>query len=143
MQVVRDEEAALAKAWNMDGIDDPLMRAAGHDDAGQMPCGLMSADRFVKPSAHLCMLFEQFGSSRITAVVRLAATRTTAYNGLKRYPGLEALTLMVLNQHFDRSRFRRMVSMAVSSLEQDQSEWQIECQNRAREGLSRTYSRVS
>jgi hypothetical protein len=26
--------------------------------------------------------------------------------------------------------------MAVSSLEQDQSEWQIECQNRAREGLS-------
>jgi hypothetical protein len=27
--------------------------------------------------------------------------------------------------------------MAVSSLEQDQSEWQIECQNRAREGLSR------
>ena len=27
--------------------------------------------------------------------------------------------------------------MVVSSLEQDQSEWQIECQNRAREGLSR------
>jgi len=25
----------------------------------------------------------------------------------------------------------------VSSLKQDQSEWQIECQNRAREGLSR------
>ena len=25
--------------------------------------------------------------------------------------------------------------MAVSSLEQDQSEWQIECQNRDREGL--------
>jgi hypothetical protein len=45
MQVVRDEEAALAKAWDMDGIDDPLMRAAGRDDAGQMPCGLMSADR--------------------------------------------------------------------------------------------------
>jgi hypothetical protein len=27
--------------------------------------------------------------------------------------------------------------MAVSSLKQDQSEWQIECQNRAREGLFR------
>jgi hypothetical protein len=27
--------------------------------------------------------------------------------------------------------------VAVSSLKQDQSEWQIECQNRAREGLSR------
>jgi len=27
--------------------------------------------------------------------------------------------------------------VAVGSLEQDQSEWQIECQNRAREGLSR------
>jgi hypothetical protein len=26
--------------------------------------------------------------------------------------------------------------MAVGSLEQDQSEWQIECQNHAREGLS-------
>jgi hypothetical protein len=31
--------------------------------------------------------------------------------------------------------------MAVSSLEQDQSEWQIEWQNRAREGLSRACER--
>ena len=31
--------------------------------------------------------------------------------------------------------------MAVSSLEQDQSEWQIEWQNRAREGLSRACKR--
>jgi hypothetical protein len=30
-----------------------------------------------------------------------------------------------------------MVSVPVSYLEQDQSEWQIEWQNRAREGLSR------
>ena len=37
---------------------------------------------------------------------------------------------------FDRSHFRRMVSMAVSSSEQDQGEWQIEWQNSAREGLS-------
>jgi hypothetical protein len=45
MQVFWDEEAARAKAWDMHGIDDPLMRAAGRDDAGQMPSGLMSADR--------------------------------------------------------------------------------------------------
>ena len=38
---------------------------------------------------------------------------------------------------FDRSSFRRWSSVDVSSLKQDQSEWQIECQNRAREGLSR------
>ena len=31
--------------------------------------------------------------------------------------------------------------MAVSSSEQDQSEWQMECQNRAREGLFRACER--
>jgi hypothetical protein len=90
----------------------------------------------VKPPAHLCMLFEQFGSSRITAVVRVAATRATAYNGLKRYPEPRDVDIDGA-EHFDRSRFRRTVSMAVSSSEQDQNECQIECQSHAREGLSR------
>jgi hypothetical protein len=35
----------VAKAWDMRGIDDPLTHAADRADAGQMPYGLMSADR--------------------------------------------------------------------------------------------------
>ena len=47
----------------------------------------------------------------------------------------------MLGVAFDRSDFRGMVSMAVSSQEQDQNECQIECQNRASEGLSRACER--
>jgi hypothetical protein len=35
----------MAKAWDMRGIDDPLKHVADRDDAGQVRCGLMSADR--------------------------------------------------------------------------------------------------
>ena len=35
----------MAKAWDMRGIDDPLMSTTDRDGAGQMPYGLMSADR--------------------------------------------------------------------------------------------------
>jgi hypothetical protein len=61
---------------------------------------------------------------------RPAAPGSRAGNSI---PSL-TVTLKALGLAFDRSHFRRIVSMAVSSLEQDQSEWQIECQNRAREG---------
>ena len=64
---------------------------------------------------------------------RPAAPGSRAGNSI---PSL-TVTLKALGSAFDRSHFRRIVSMAVSSLEQDQSECQIECQNRAREGLSR------
>jgi hypothetical protein len=61
----------------------------------------------------------------------------TSLNDLKQDPKLETVTLKVLGFAFNRSHFRRVISMAVGSLEQDRSEWQIEWQNRAREGLSR------
>jgi hypothetical protein len=56
-------------------------------------------------------------------------------NDLKQYAEPETVTLGLCGA--DRSGFRRAISVAVSSLEQDQSECQIEWQNRAREGLSR------
>ena len=62
-------------------------------------------------------------------------------NDLKQCPELETVTLEVLGIDFDRSLFRRIVSTVVSSSEQDQSEWQIECQNRARERLSQASER--
>jgi hypothetical protein len=65
----------------------------------------------------------------------------TAYNDLQQHPEPETVTLKVLGVAFDRSHFRRMVSMAVSSSEQDPCECQIECQNRAREGLFRACER--
>ena len=39
------DRAAMPKAWDICGIDDPLTHAADRDNAGQMPYGLMSADR--------------------------------------------------------------------------------------------------
>jgi hypothetical protein len=65
--------------------------------------------------------------------VRLAAARDTAQT---QYRKSEMVTL-VLGLTFDRSHFRRTASVAVSSLEQDQSECQIECQNSACVGVSR------
>jgi hypothetical protein len=50
-------------------------------------------------------------------------------------PEPETVTL-VMGTTFDRSHFRRPVAVTVSS-EQDRSEWQIEWQNSARQGLSR------
>jgi hypothetical protein len=63
----------------------------------------------------------------------------TDLNGLKQNPEFETFTLTVLSSALDRSHFRMALSIAVGSLEQDQNECQIECQNRAREGLSRAW----
>ena len=65
----------------------------------------------------------------------------TAYNDLQQHPELETVTLKMLGPVFDRSHFRRVVSIAIRSSEQDQSEWQIEWQNCARAGLSQANER--
>jgi hypothetical protein len=45
MPLVRDEEAALVKAWDMYRIDDRLTHAADRGTPGQMPFGLVSGGR--------------------------------------------------------------------------------------------------
>ena len=78
---------------------------------------------------------EQFvGSGSVR--VRSAATGDMGVNDLKQHREAETVT-PVPGAAFDRSYFRREVSATVRSLEQDQSECQIEWQNRASEGLSR------
>jgi hypothetical protein len=95
-------------------------------------------ERSVKPPAQRGRLVGAFPwRGPLQPSARLQLRGPTGINDLKQYPQLETVTLKVLGLAFDRSHFRRILSMAVSLLEQDQSEWQIECQNRAREGLSR------
>jgi hypothetical protein len=89
--------------------------------------------RSVKPSASSRRCSEPRASLRRS----LGRCAGHGINDLNQYREPETATL-VLGLSFDRAHFRSTASVAaVSSLEQDQSEWQIECQNRARESLSR------